>query len=151
MRWVQRWRWAYFRNQPCAQLALWGEAKNISHNLLMLWDERDDETSLRLVRPIGLGSARRGVPIDLSVDLPRTRTDFESTKFEIADEELDETEVNYDEEEDESGGSASTGARLTDLRELLQLTQTELAKKAGVPSQRSRQSREATESFLRNL
>ena len=40
-------RRAYFRNQPCAQLALWGEAKNISHNLLMLWDERDDETSLR--------------------------------------------------------------------------------------------------------
>ena len=41
--------------------------------------------------------------------------------------------MNYDEEEDESGGNASPGARLTDLRELLQLTQTELAKKAGVP------------------
>lgn len=98
-------RRAYFRNQPCAQLALWGEANNVSHNLLTLWDERDEEVSLRLVRPTGAGSSVRGVPIDLSVDLPRTRTDFESTKFEIYDEDLDEDTANY-EEDGESGGSS---------------------------------------------
>jgi hypothetical protein len=98
-------RRAYYRNQPCAQLTLWGELKNLSHNLLTLWDEDGDEISLRVVRPIGVGSSHRGVPIDLSVDLPRTRTDFEARRFEVLDEDLDETTINYD-EEDGSGGSA---------------------------------------------
>lgn len=101
-----RRRRAYYRNQPYGQLPLWGEeAKNVSHNLLTLWEESGDEISLRLVRPLGPGSALRGVPIDLSVDLPRTRTDFESIKFEVFDEDLDEDTANY-EEDQESGGSS---------------------------------------------
>ena len=98
-------RRAYYRNRPCAQLALWGASKNLSHNLLTLWDECDAEVSLRVVRPIGPGSSHRGVPIDLSADLPRTQTDFEAMRFEVLDEDLDETTVSYD-EEDGSGGSA---------------------------------------------
>jgi hypothetical protein len=98
-------RCAYYRNNPCGQLGLWGETKNISHNLLTLWDEDGEDISLRLVRPVGPGTALRGVPIDLSVDLPRLRTDFENMRFEVFDEDLDETTVNY-EEENGSGGSA---------------------------------------------
>ena len=72
-----------------------------------LWDERSDDVSLRLVRPIGPGSALRGVPIDLSADLPRRRTDYEQMRFEVLDEALDETTVSYeDEEESAAGGSA---------------------------------------------
>lgn len=99
-------RRAYFLNKPCGQLPLWGQAANVSHNLLTLWDEREDEISLRLVRPIGPGSSRRGVPIDLSVDLPRTRTDFESTKFEVFDEDLDEDVVSYEQDGNDGGGSS---------------------------------------------
>jgi hypothetical protein len=92
-------RQAYYRNRPYAQLALWGESTNASHNMLTLWDERSEDISLRLVRPIGLGNSVRGVPIDLSADLPRRRTEFEKMRFEVLDEELDETSVNYAEEE----------------------------------------------------
>ncbi|QLL10074.1 hypothetical protein H0P51_08115 [Mycobacterium vicinigordonae] len=100
-----RQRRAYYLNRPCAQLGLWGEPKNVSHNLLVLWDECDEGVSLRMVRPIGTGTSLRGVPIDLSVDLPRLRTDFEKLRFEVLDEALDET-VDIDEQEDSSGGSA---------------------------------------------
>lgn len=95
----------FFRNQPQfpRQHALWGEPKEVGHNLLTLWDERADEVSLRVVRPIGPGSSLRGVPIDLSVDLPRTRTDFESAKFEIYDEDLDEDTASYEEDEESDG------------------------------------------------
>lgn len=98
-------RRAYYRNRPCAQLGLWGEPTTLAHNLLTLWDEQEEGISLRVVRPIGPGSSHRGVPIDFSADLPRTRTDFESMRFEVLDEGLDETTISYD-EEDGSGGSA---------------------------------------------
>jgi hypothetical protein len=98
-------RRAYYRNSPCGQLGLWGQPTNMSHNLLTLWEENGNGTSMRLVRPIGVGSVLRGVPIDLSVDLPRLRTDFENMRFEILDEDLDEVTADY-EEEDGSGNSA---------------------------------------------
>lgn len=96
-------RRAYFRNRPYAQLGLWGDENRISHNLLTLWDERDEDVALRVVRPIGPGTPLRGVPIDLSVDLPRRRTDFEQIRFEVHDEPLEETIFII---EDEEGGSA---------------------------------------------
>jgi hypothetical protein len=46
------------------------------------------------------------VPIDLSADLPRRRTDFEQMRFEVLDEALDETTVSYEDEEESGGGSA---------------------------------------------
>lgn len=96
-------RRAYFSNRPYAQLGLWGAST--THNLLTLWDEHDEEISLRLVRPIGPGTALKGVPIDLSVDLPRSRTAFESTKFEIFDEDLDDNAVSFEEGEESDGAS----------------------------------------------
>lgn len=98
-------RRAFFRNPPLDQLALWGTPQHVSHNVLTLWEERDKEISLRVVRPIGTGGSLRGAPIDMSVDLPRTRTDFESTKFVIYDEDLDEGIANYEEDEDSGGTS----------------------------------------------
>jgi hypothetical protein len=98
-------RQAYYQNRPYAQLGLWGDSSAVSHNLLTLWDESSDGISLRLVRPVGLGS-KRGVPIDLSADLPRSRTDFEKMRFEVLDEELDDTTVNFEDEEGNGGGSA---------------------------------------------
>lgn len=97
-------RRAYYRNDPYRQLGLWGQHGASSHRLLALWDEAKDEILLRVVRPVGPGTAHRGVPIDLSADLPRSRTDFEATRFDVFDEDLDDAEANY--EEDEGSGSA---------------------------------------------
>jgi len=99
-------RQAYYKNSPCAQLSLWGEPKNIGHNLLALWDERNDGISLRVVRPVGPGSPLGGVPIDLSADLPRHRTDFESMRFEVFDEDLDDAVAKFEEEDGSGGGHA---------------------------------------------
>ncbi len=101
-------RRAYFCNRPYAQLGLWGELDGISHRLLALWNEPDaddERVALRVVRPVGPGTALRGVPIDMSVDLPRSRTDFERLRFDILDEQLKDN-VNIEDEEEGSGGDA---------------------------------------------
>ncbi|KAA0115284.1 hypothetical protein CIW51_17215 [Mycolicibacterium sp. P9-22] len=98
-------RQAYYRNRPYGQLGLWGAPKDADHNLLLLWNELAEDVSLRLVHPIGVGTALRGVPIDLSADLPRHRAEFENRRFDVLDEDLDDT-VSYDDEEGGSGGSA---------------------------------------------
>ena len=61
--------------------------------------------SPRLVRPIGPGSALRGVPIDLSADLPGDEL-TSKMRFEVLDEAVDATTVSYEDEEESGGGSA---------------------------------------------
>ncbi|MBQ7806398.1 hypothetical protein [Rhodococcus sp. (in: high G+C Gram-positive bacteria)] len=97
-----RRRRAYFTNNPLIEEEdLFG---TVHHKLLMLWEEPDSESEfgLRVVRTLGPGTYGKSMKTDMLIDMPRTKTDFESLEFVVQDEELD-YEIAEDEEEKGNG------------------------------------------------